>query len=224
MLKVTTPPRPSRSDCEAALRRIHERRRAAGDDHPLALSEDPREVLAYLRQRGRQGLVADTSGDDVTDALTLRLYLWWEGEATELWLLEAAEALGRNRRVIGSALGLSSGQGLKDRIERKQAMLGRVPVDAEPPRIPAAPPGRLREIAVAALAHRAEMPDEVADGFEVDQLVDLLPRWPVDADAPLAGVNALRFLLGDLVDVVPAGTALRAIVDEGADLIGTRKA
>lgn len=221
---MTTPPRPTRDEYDAALHRLHARRRNAGDDHPLALSEDPREVLAYLRQRGRAGLIADATGDDVIDALTLRLWLWWEGEAAELWLLEAAEALGRNRRTVGAVLGLDSGQGMVDRIKRLRPKLGRDSVAAEPaPAAAAAPDGQVRELAVALLGQRDHMPAEVADGFEVDTLTDVLPRWAPGTQPPSEGVlNAIRFLLGDLVDVVPAGTPLRAVVDAGVELVGTR--
>jgi hypothetical protein len=219
---VTTPPRPTRADFDAALLRIHGRRRAAGDDHPLALSEDPREVLAYLRQRGRTGLVQDDTGDDVVDALTLRLWLWWEGESIELWLLEAAEALGRNRKTVGGLLGIASGQGVVDRIVRKRAMLGRDQAVAAPPAA-SARDAEIRALAAELVGRRGEMPEEIADGFEVDTLADALPRWPAGAAPPSEGVlNAVRFLLGDLVVAVPADAPLRAVVDAGAALVGTR--
>lgn len=221
---MTTPPRPTRSDYEAALRRIHDRRRAAGDDHPLALSDDPREVLAYLRQRGRNGLVVDDTGDDVTDALTLRLWLWWEGEASELWLLEAAEALGRHRKTVGAVLGLDSGQGVVDRIKRLRPKLGREQVAAAPPAA-SSRDAEIRALAAELVDRRGEMPEEIGDGFEVDTLADALPRWPAGAAPPSEGVlNAVRFLLGDLVDAVPAGASLRPVVDAGVALVGTRHA
>ena len=206
----------------AALARIHARRRRAHDDHPDALSTDPREVLAYLRKRGRNGLIADATGDDVTDALTLRLWLWWEGEATELWLLEAAEALGRRRKDVGAVLGLTAGQSLVDRIRRTQRLFDREPVSASPVQATTRD-GETREIAAALIARRDEMPDEIGDDFYADQLAAALPGWTAGDPPPTAGVlNALRFLLGDLVDVVPAGTPLRELVDRGVELVGTR--
>lgn len=221
---MTTPPRPDRAAYDAALARIHDRRRRAGDDHPLALSEDPREVLDYLRKRGRTGLRTDHTGDDITDALTLRLWLWWEGEATELWLLDAAEHLQRNRKNIGAVLGLTHGQSLIDRISRLRDKLGRAPT-ATPTTVAPAAPSRDREIrALAAelVARRDEIPDDV-DPLYLDSLADALTDWPDGAPPPRAGVlPALRLLLADLVDEVPSEVALRDLVDRGVDLVGVR--
>lgn len=217
---MTTPPRPTPAEYESALRRIHDRRRAAGDDHPLALSEDPRDVLAYLRRRGRAGLVVDDTGDDITDALTLRLWLWWEGEAAELWLLEAAERLGRNRKAIGAALGIKSGQGVVDRIERKRDMLGHARTAAPPPAATSRD-AQIRAVAAELCARVGEMPEDVADDLHADVLADALTRWPAGGPPPTQGaVNALRFLLGDLAAAVSAGAPLRPLVDLGVELVG----
>lgn len=222
---MTTPPRPDRAAYDAALARIHDRRRRAGDDHPLALSDDPREVLAYLRQRGRGGLRTDHTGDDVTDALTLRLWLWWEGESTELWLLDAAEHLARNRKTIGAVLGLTHGQSLIDRIARLRDKLGRTQVPAPAATSPAATPSRdyeIRALAAELVARRAELPEDV-DPLYLDSLADALRDWPDGAPPPRAGVlPALRLLLADLVDEVPTEVALRDLVDRGAELVGVR--
>jgi hypothetical protein len=218
---VTTPPHPTRADYEAALHRIHDRRRRAGDDHPLALSDDPREILAYLRQRGTPGLVKDDTGDDVIDALTLRLWLWWEGESIELWLLEAAERTGRKRAVIGAGLGIRSSQGIVDRITRKRAMLGRGEVASRAAGI--ADNGSVRALTVGLLGQVDAMPAEIADDLYVDDLSEMLPRWPVGAEPGVGVVNALRFLLGQLVDAgLPPGR-LAELVDAGVHLVGTRR-
>ncbi len=219
---MTTPPRPTRDDYEAALRGIHARRRRAHDDHPLALSDDPREVLTYLRRRGHNGLLADETGDDITDALTLRLWLWWEGEAFELWLLQAAEQLGRNRRTVGAVLGLTHGQSLIDRIRRLLARLGRQQVTAAAP----APTGRddqIREVAAALVARRSEMPDDIAEDLCLDQLADAVPTWPPGSPPPTAGILlALRFALGDLDEALAPDADLRAVVAQGISLVGSR--
>jgi len=217
-------PRPTTGEYEQALHRIHQRRRDAGDDHPLALSEDPREVLAYLRKRGRHGLIEDATGDDITDALTLRLWLYWEGEETELWLLQAAERLGRNRKRIGRVFGFTRGQSLVDRITRIMEKLGRTP--ATTAAVPASDnDARIRALAVALASRRGEMPPEVTEDFAIDEVADWLHNWPVGAPVPSEGaLNALRFLLGALVDVIPAGAPLRDVVDLGVQLVGTRNA
>lgn len=221
---MTTPPRPTRADYDAAIARIHARRRAAGDDHPLALSDDPREVLTYLRRRGHAGLIKDATGDDLTDALTLRLWLWWEGEAVELWLLQAAEMLGRNRRATGAVLGLATGQGLLDRITRKRTMLGLDHPAPTPPPVPAPDDGRIRQIAAELVARRGEMPAAVIeDDLHADFLADYLPRWPAGSPPPTAAaVQALRFLLGSLDTALPADAPLRALVAAGIDAVGSR--
>ncbi len=216
---MTTPPRPDRAEYEAALRRIHGRRRRAGDDHPLALSEDPRDVLSYLRQRGRAGLIADDTGDDITDALTLKLWIWWEIEAAEVWLLEAAEALGRNRLTVGAVLGLTSGQSLVNRMNRKRATLspGRVASSA-----PAASDtdDPVRALAAELVDRRAEMPADIAEDLYVEEVADALPRWARGAPPPTEGVlAALRFLLGDLAAQLAPDASLRGLVERGTQLV-----
>ncbi len=227
---MSIPPRPTRQDYDAALHRIHDRRRRAGDDHPLALSEDPREVLAYLRQRGHNGLRHDHTGDDITDALTLRLWLWWEGEAAELWLLQAAEALGRKRMTIAAVLGLHHGQSLIDRIKRTQRLFQR---DHEPatPRLPAtgpAPAGRpddnARAIAAELIAHRGLMPTDIADDLYAEQLADALTDWRQGQPPPSSGaLSALRLLLADLAATEDLDPALRELVARGAVTVAAQR-
>lgn len=188
------------------------------------MSDDPREVLAYLRQRGRTGLRVDHTGDDITDALTLRLWLWWEGEATELWLLEAAEALRRNRRAVGASLGLTTGQSLVNRITNLHAKMDRKRLAANRPVAATSWDEQIRAVAASLAGHRREMPEDVADDMPLDVLTSALPRWQLGAPPPDEGVlNALRFLLGDLADVAPAGSELRLLVDRGIELVGMRK-
>ena len=219
---MATPPRPTRQQYDEALARIHARRRNAGDDHPLALSEDPREVLAYLRKRGSKGLVADDTGDDITDALTLRLWLWWEGEATELWLLEAAEKLGRERRPIAKALGRAAGQSIIDRITRTRRLLGREKITTTPV-AKTSRDDQIRAVAASLIQHRADMPADIGDDLYADQVADALPHWQPGRPAPTEGVlNALRFLIGDLLEHTQPGTVLRELADRGAELVGVR--
>lgn len=229
---MSIPPRPTRQDYETALHHIHERRRRAGDDHPLALSEDPREVLAYLRQRGHRGLRRDHTGDDITDALVLRLWLWWEGEETELWLLQAAEALGRKRMTIAAVLGLHHGQSLIDRIKRTLRLVKR---DREPGAEPfPAPSGQpapggepaddAQLIAAQLIAHRGLMPTDIADDLYADQIADALPHWQPGRPPPSAGtISALRLLLADLAAAENLHPALVELVARGTVYLGTRR-
>jgi hypothetical protein len=127
------PPRVGDAAREAAIQRI-QRRHAADDNNDIyLLSEDPREVLRYLRKRGTSALRGDEDSHDVEDALILRLWLWWRGEEDEVWLLNAVEELGLNRRRVGAHLGVKSGQGLVDRREYKRRLLAAdATADAEP--------------------------------------------------------------------------------------------
>lgn len=233
---MTTRPRPDERQYEAALQRIHQRRRNAGDDHPLALSEDPREVLAYLRRRGRAGLVIDDTGDDIVDALILRMWLRWEGDEIELWLLEASEHLGRHRRTVGSVLGLDSGQGLIDLIKRLRIAFGKtrpVTVPMPAPALVTTPvalaaaerDARIRALAADLLARREQMPLDIADDVFVEMLEEELDQWPPGTPPPSERtVPAIRLLLGDLADVIVPGSPLRAVVDQGVQLVGVRAA
>ncbi|HKT03146.1 MAG TPA: hypothetical protein VJT31_26760 [Rugosimonospora sp.] len=117
------PPRVSPAAKDAALARIHRRHARDDNSYTYLLSEDPREVLAYLRKRGPQGLVGDAESHDVEDALDLRVWLWWEGEDNELWLLDAVDTLGLNRRRVGAHLGVGTSTGLVDRREYKRKLL-----------------------------------------------------------------------------------------------------
>lgn len=104
--------------------RIARRHRRAGDDDPLLFSDDPRDLQIYLRRLPDRWLLGDDLSHDVTDALTIRLWLWWEGEAFELRILEAAERLKLRRRLVGEVLGIRTGQGVIDRTDRKRALFG----------------------------------------------------------------------------------------------------
>lgn len=117
------PPRVSPAAKDAALARIHRRHARDDTSYTYLLSEDPREVLAYLRKRGANGLVGDEESHDIEDAIDLRVWLWWEGEEHELWLLDAVDALGLNRRRVGAHLGVGTSTGLVDRREYKRKLL-----------------------------------------------------------------------------------------------------
>lgn len=89
------------------------------------LSDDPREVLAFLRRRGSRGLLEDSHSHDLEDALVIDVWLWWENRRAELWVLDVGETLGFDRRRLGRPLGVSSGQGVHDRLDRLRNQLRR---------------------------------------------------------------------------------------------------
>ena len=113
-LTVAIPPPVSAEQAAAAIDRIAERRRQVDDPNAWRLSEDPADVLAYLRSYSRE-MPAWVLEADVLDGLELRLRLWWLGEVAESWLLEQADRLGLPPRLVGGRLGVSSRQGVHDR-------------------------------------------------------------------------------------------------------------
>lgn len=122
---------PKVSDAQMRVARNAIRARHADDDNTSThlLSDDPREVLAYLRRRGGSGLL----DADITDALTIRLWLWWEGERAEVWLLEQAEKRRLNRKKVGAVLGLTKGQSLVNRLDYKRDLIADDTADAAEP-------------------------------------------------------------------------------------------
>lgn len=126
---MATPPRVSDDQALQALRAIASRRAAIDDSHRGQLGDDlvPLDVLhalSYLRKCSGSGVPTPIRRADVADAMRLRVWLWWHGQGIERWLLEWAEELGMNRRDLGRLLGVRTGQGLVDRRDRLQALLG----------------------------------------------------------------------------------------------------
>lgn len=117
------PPKVSETRMRQALDAIRDRHATDDNTSTHLLSDDPREVLAYLRRRGVRELRGDATGHDVVDGLTLRIYLWWEGERAEVWLMQAGVTLGLTGKTIGAPLGVRSRAGLMKRIEYKRALI-----------------------------------------------------------------------------------------------------
>lgn len=117
------PPKVSSARLQRALDDIH--RRHADDDNTSThlLSSDPREVLTYLQRRGVRELRGDANGHDVVDALTLRIWLWWEGERAEVWFMEAGVQLGLTGKTIGEPLGVTTRAGVTSRLEYKRELI-----------------------------------------------------------------------------------------------------
>ncbi len=209
------PPEVSDAAKDAALARIHRRHAADDNSYIYLLSEDPLEVLAYLRKRGPRGLVGDEESHDVEDALDLRLWLWWQGEKYELWLLDQVDELGLNRRRVGAHLGVTTSTGLVDRREYKRKLLAK-PTPEGPATTPAGPTPQQRWLAdhhrtIHAIAstfvehwNLAGEDDEVDDALvEVRRDLTLQPYtpaaftmigWAVDA---MTAVPAIRNLPTD---------------------------
>jgi hypothetical protein len=204
----------------AAIARITRRHR--DDDGPgrHLLTDDPREVIAFLRRCGSAGLRGDDHSHDLEDLLVLRFYLWWEGQENERWALDAGEKIRFDRRRLGRVLGVSTPQGVHDRLDRLLGLFGpaRRPhqryariargtaagsqLPDSPAPAPVNSPG-LRDALAAMIAHLDDFPEDI-----IEDLVPLkreTTRWAQLSDRELVG--DLRLLLVDLVDVqLPAGT------------------
>lgn len=127
----------SDADAEAAVARILTRHSDARDPHLddyLAAAHDLDALLAVLRAHRHDGLDPAIASADQHDGLLLHVRRWWDWVAEDLWLLAWGETLGVNRKAVAATLGLTSGQGIVDRItanRRKLAMARGEPDPAE---------------------------------------------------------------------------------------------
>jgi hypothetical protein len=123
---VATRPKVHRSEVASAIVRIARRRAKVDDRHremlPDSADSDPREVLDYLRKHSGPDVPRWVLQADVSDALTLNNWLWWEDRRRELYFLKAGRDRGLFLTQIGAQVGVGK-QGLLDRIDRLEALL-----------------------------------------------------------------------------------------------------
>lgn len=122
---MALPPPVTDEQAADAVRRIAERRRSIDDENASRLGEDPVDVLAYLR-RYSSGIPQHVAEADVLDGLVLELYLWWLAAEAEWWLLERAKKLRMAPSRIGHLLGVTSRQGVHDRLRLAQRKVERL--------------------------------------------------------------------------------------------------
>ncbi|WP_370645553.1 hypothetical protein [Pseudonocardia sp. DSM 110487] len=89
---------------------------------PDSPDSDPREVLDYLRKHSGPDIPRWVLQADVSDALTLLNWLWWEDRRRELHFLKAGRSRGLFLTQLGAQVGVGK-QGLLDRIDRLEALL-----------------------------------------------------------------------------------------------------
>jgi hypothetical protein len=123
---MSTRPRVHELELAQSINGVVTRRREVDDRHRELLPEgegaDPREVLDYLRRYSGPDIPLWVLKADVSDALTLTNWLWWEDRQRELHFLKAGVARGLFLAQIGSQVGIGK-QGVRDRIDRLEAML-----------------------------------------------------------------------------------------------------
>jgi hypothetical protein len=115
-----------RSEVERAIEMIARRRKKVDDSNldrlPDSTRSDPREVLDYLLKFSGINIPRWVLQADVSDALVLNNWLWWEDRRRELHFLKAGRDRGLFLAQIGAQVGVSK-QGLLDRIDRLEALL-----------------------------------------------------------------------------------------------------
>lgn len=171
----------SDADAEAAVARILARHRDAHDPHLddyLAAAHDPGDLLAVLRAHRADGLDPVIARADQLDGVILHTRRWWDWVAEDLWLLAWGETLGANRKRVAATLGLTSGQGIVDRITANRRKLTISRGEPDPVELAAAHNpdlaarqqhwldehgGRLEHTRIAVLTHTALASDEAYD-------------------------------------------------------------
>jgi hypothetical protein len=116
-------PKISAVERDAAIARIDRRHARIDDPRRSELGTDPREVLAFVLNRGPVGVPRWVAAADHTDALVLWTWCWWEDRRTERRLLRQGLAAGLSLSDLGAPLGITSRQGVRDRLDRLSGLL-----------------------------------------------------------------------------------------------------
>jgi hypothetical protein len=119
---VATPPRVTRTEVDAAITRIYDRHHHVDDPRRSGLSDDPAGVLEYLT-RYSTTLPQWVIAKDTLDSLVLHTWLWWEDRRRERALLRRGKRAGLYLREMGAPLGINTHQGVRDRLDRLDALL-----------------------------------------------------------------------------------------------------
>jgi hypothetical protein len=112
----------NRVEVEAAVARVLWRHERVDDIRRSGLGSEPRDVLEHLI-RHSVGLPRWVAAADTLDALVLTTWLWWEDRRRERALLRRGMSLGLTHTELGRPLGITTRQGLRDRVDRLEALL-----------------------------------------------------------------------------------------------------
>jgi len=175
---MTTPPRVTADQLADAVYGIHERHRRCGDQNRGELTEEPAEILSYLRKHWTQ-FPDGIRCDDLDDAVVLHQWLRWEASHREMWLFDQAVYLHVNRLEFVAPFGIQSPAGFNNRRDRLHQLhdetgAGRPDEKAamSDRRLTGAPPAAdwyaanrqpMRELARLAVALEPRVDDETAD-------------------------------------------------------------
>jgi hypothetical protein len=120
---VATPPRITEIERDAAVSRIAARHARIDDPRRSELGTEPRDVVTFVLGRGPSGVPRWVAALDHHDALVLSTWCWWEERRRERRLLRQGLHLGLTAGELGAPLGMGSRQGLRDRLDRLDALL-----------------------------------------------------------------------------------------------------
>jgi hypothetical protein len=120
---MATPARITAAERDAAIARIDRRHARIDDPRRSELGTEARDALEFVLNRGPVGVPRWVSAADHADALVLATWCWWEDRRTERRLLRQGLAAGLSLAEIGAPLGITTRQGVRDRLDRLAALL-----------------------------------------------------------------------------------------------------
>lgn len=224
---MATPPKLGAGRDTDAIASITARRERLDDPDRWRLSDNPLDVLDYLRAHPARDLPPDDARAEVLDGLALTVALWWRWRRDELMLLERAEQLGMLAphsnawRPIGELLGITTARGrrgLLARLDRLRELIrgsgvpserlwrdrGHQLVDHRAAGDAPAGAGRAGWLD----EHREQLRQVAADLYahrghpgDVDQWLDELREFPTAQHITPGMVTVLRYAAATLLDV-----------------------
>lgn len=119
---MTTRPIVTSTERDVTVERIIERRRQVDDRDREMISDDPRELLLYLRKHHGPNIPLWVQAGDVLDSLTLDNWLWRADRMRLLDDLLHGRKIGLSLAQLGKPLGIGTPQGCQDLIDRLTAL------------------------------------------------------------------------------------------------------
>jgi hypothetical protein len=120
---MTTPPRITTNELAETIQHIRRRHAAANDPTWGLITTDPRDVLDYLADYAHNPDNPEgVRSADAVDRITLAVWLWWDDRRREYAALRDALRL-LHASQVAAALGMTTRQGPRDRLDRLDALL-----------------------------------------------------------------------------------------------------
>jgi len=120
---MTTPPPVTTTALVETIQHIRRRHAAANDPTWGLITTDPRDVLDYLATYAHNPDNPEgVRSADAVDRITLAVWLWWDDKRRERDVVRDALQL-LHASQVGAALGMTTRQGPRDRLDRLEALL-----------------------------------------------------------------------------------------------------